>query len=65
MDIAWPREQMKLFRIDDQFSRYSQRSQSLIHLFAADDRNVEVGLTTHKQGWGVDAVGVKERVRHF
>jgi len=57
MDIARTREQMKLFGIDHQFSGNSERAKRLVHLFAADNGNVEIALPAHKKRWRVNTVG--------
>src|SRR5205085_12314165 len=43
LSVAWKRYAVELARIDHELGWHAERTQRLVHLLAADDRNVEVG----------------------
>src|SRR5882724_11518163 len=51
--------------VDDELCRYPQCPQRLIHLLAADDRNIEILVSAQKERWSADAVRVEEGIRHL
>ena len=54
---------MVLPRIDDQLSFSPDIAQGLIHLFATEQRHVEILVATKKHGWGFDPVGMQKGIR--
>lgn len=65
VDVAGAGEEVELGGIDDQFGGDAEGAEGLVHLFAADDRDVEVVLTAHEEGGRFDAIGVQERIGNF
>ena len=62
MYVAWPCEQMKLIGINHQLRWDAERAQRLIHLFAANDRHIKIGLPSDEQRRCVDLVRVEKRI---
>src|SRR5271165_3024100 len=60
-DEAGAGESVKLAGIDDELCRHVEAAEGLVHLFAADEGNVEVLVAAHEEGGGVNAVGMVER----
>src|SRR5262245_28666969 len=50
--------------INDQLRRDAARFKRLIHLFATDDRNVEISLAANIQRWRSDRAGLEKRRRN-
>jgi hypothetical protein len=51
-----------LSRVDDELRGDVQRLERLVHLFAAQDGDVEVVLPAHEERRGLDAIGLEERI---
>src|SRR5438270_7961685 len=60
-----PRESVELTRVHDQLCGGANALQRLIHLFAANERHVEVFLASHEQRRRLDLVRVKKRIRQL
>lgn len=60
VDVAGAGEEVELGGIDDQFGGDAEGAEGLVHLFAADDGDVEVVLAAHEESGGFDAIGVEK-----
>src|SRR6202011_518508 len=65
LEEAGPREDVMLTGVDDELCRYPQCPQRLIHLLAADDRNIEVLVSAQEERWRANAVRMEEWIRHL
>src|SRR4051794_6287248 len=63
-DVARRGDAVVLAGVDHELRVDAEAPQRLIHLLAADDRDVEVRLAAEVEGRRLDAVGVEERVGH-
>lgn len=64
-DEAGTGEAVELAWIDHQLGRDVQAAQSLVHLLASHQRNVEILVATHEKRWRLDAIRVVERIREL
>src|SRR5207253_228827 len=54
---------VKLVWINYELRFHAETAQGLIHLLAALHGHVEVAFPAEEQRWGLDAIGVQERIR--